>query len=131
VYVYGYGGVYSTSCYTLTANTSGTAFFGNSSGTEVADGEIFILDHPNASKAVANGFYPNPASTVLNIAQTANAAGEQLFTLYDLSGRQVFVKTLALQEGDNFITMDLPELQNGVYFVRLGEGKIQRLIIQK
>lgn len=65
----------------------------------------------------AFSIYPNPASRQLNFNKTSDVA------IYDLNGR--------LQEVYNQVDMIyVDHLASGVYFVKDGEGNVQRLIVE-
>jgi bacillolysin len=127
-YVYGYGGVNSTTCYSLTANVSGTAFFGTDGGT--VDGDVLVLDNKNDAKTEQT-LYPSPASTELNLVYETTENEAASINLYDMSGRLVLSRIVNAAEGRNIFKIDLPALANGVYFVRIAEGKPQRVMIQQ
>ncbi len=127
--VYGYSGATSANCYSLTASVSGTAFFGIGNETGATDGDIFIIDHANPAKANTTSIYPNPAQRQIYVRQTAEQASEMMFSLYDLSGKLVLTKILSLEAGENQLMVELPVLQNGLYFVRIGEGEIKRIML--
>jgi hypothetical protein len=68
---------------------------------------------PNSSIRV----YPNPASTALQLHFGQAVASETVFQLFDLSGRSVLQQRIA--EGVQSIQVDLPNVQDGLYFYRV------------
>jgi len=67
--------------------------------------------------------YPNPASSLLNVdVQTPSATTAEL-SLSDATGRTVRVLQVKLQAGSNTVQMDIQDLADGVYMLRLSNGK--------
>jgi hypothetical protein len=60
--------------------------------------------------------YPNPAKNSLNIIATSNLQLE-LATIYDVRGRQVISKEL--NSSNSLNTIDVTQLQTGVYFIKI------------
>jgi bacillolysin len=127
-YVYGYGGVNSATCYSLTANVSGTAFFGTEGGA--TEGDLVVLGNKNDAKT-HNTLYPTPASTEFNIVYEATEAATVAINLYDISGKAVLTRIVTTNTGTNTFKVDLPVMASGLYFVRIGENSLQRLMIQQ
>ncbi|MCU0436118.1 MAG: T9SS type A sorting domain-containing protein [Bacteroidia bacterium] len=80
--------------------------------------------------------YPNPlaAGTPLQVQLTAPQAGEVRFTLHDITGREVFVKTIIAAEGTAQYEIQFPsQLVSGVYSMSIsgaGINRSQRLVIE-
>ena len=60
--------------------------------------------------------YPNPAKNNLNILATSNLQLE-LATIFDVRGRQVITKDL--NSSNSLNTIDVSQLQAGVYFIKI------------
>ena len=70
-------------------------------------------------------FYPNPASNQINVELDQDYSGKP-YQLYSQTG-QLLIDDLISQA--NF-SIDLSELSNGVYFIRIGDAS-ERLVIQR
>jgi hypothetical protein len=88
-----------------------------------------VMEHD----AHAVGFmtvYPNPASNAINISYNNHSySGETEVDIVDLKGQ--IVKSIRLNEIEQ--TLDISELESGVYFVRLSnsrENLVQKLIVK-
>ena len=69
--------------------------------------------------------YPNPASDVLNITLTLPQAEEVTLELYDISGRVVANKEIALNTPGEFTEqLDVSGLANVVYTLRVTQGSV-------
>jgi Secretion system C-terminal sorting domain len=69
------------------------------------------------AEALSLVIYPNPTSTALQLHFGQAVASETEFQLFDLSGRSVLQQRIA--EGVQSIQVDLPDLQDGLYFYRV------------
>jgi len=87
-----------------------------------------------------NGFvlrqnYPNPFSSSTTIDYVLPAAGNVKVTVRDLLGRQVFAVNQGMQnEGAQSVTLDLKNLESGVYFYTVnfnGIEQTRKMIISK
>jgi hypothetical protein len=67
--------------------------------------------------------YPNPASSQLNVDVQTPAATTAELSLSDATGRTVRVLQVKLQAGTNTVQMDIQDLADGVYMLRLSNGK--------
>ncbi len=73
--------------------------------------------------------YPNPTNNVL-IVEYLNYEGNNLsINIYDPSGKNVFKRSEALEQGLNSIQLDLSHLHSGIYFISLENE--QELIVDK
>jgi hypothetical protein len=63
--------------------------------------------------------YPNPASTALQLQFGQPTVRETVFQLYELSGRTVLQQRIV--EGTQSVRVDLPNLQDGLYFYRVSD----------
>jgi hypothetical protein len=122
IYVYGYGGAYSTAnCYTLNASTSNVNW---------------KLEEELASdnKAEIN-LYPNPTNTKISVDYFAEANTQIVFNVYNSLGQKVIsnVETSS-QDGANSSTFDMSQMANGMYIIEMHDGeerKIQKFTVQK
>ncbi|HOY31402.1 MAG TPA: M43 family zinc metalloprotease [Bacteroidales bacterium] len=120
--VYGYNGAYSaSSCYTLNATISKSAFKGFEEDVETDTPAGMIL-------------FPNPANSNLNIAFNSDNNDEVLINVYDLTGRIVSTVKFPSVKGQNTYLMNVSDLSEGVYVITLknaGTLLNQKLIIDK
>ena len=78
--------------------------------------------------------YPNPASTDISLLVTSIEKTEGSLSITDISGREVFEKTIILQSGENTLHQHTSQLQNGIYFVQLKTSNTvvtKKLVIAK
>lgn len=78
--------------------------------------------------------YPNPASDHISIKYNAVSSGSYLLEIFDLSGKKVFVTKTEISSGNNIIDLDLYDIENGSYIVRLTDGNLvsqSKLVISK
>ena len=113
VQVYGYGGVFNTtSCYTLRIDLSSSTFIRQAGEAEVSESETDD----------AFSVYPNPNNGVLNIRLQPESDQLQSVEVYNQLGQVVqkvnlnFTKELPVAE------LNLYDLQDGIYFVRVFDG---------
>ncbi|MBO9681748.1 MAG: T9SS type A sorting domain-containing protein [Flavisolibacter sp.] len=75
---------------------------------------------------------PNPFTNQINIETISNEKTNGTVTLRDISGRVLFTKSIALEKGNNFLSItDLSRLQSGTYILDLlskGEHSFIKLI---
>jgi len=125
VRVYGYNGAFSaTACYTLRASTSGTNF------REGAVEEEIVLE---PAKGLMN-LYPNPANDKVMLDYVGTTEGHVDIILLDAMGRQVLTTRQGMIEGPTTLSLPLPVLSNGLYFLNVIDGSQcyqQRFLIQR
>ncbi len=78
--------------------------------------------------------WPVPAKDILNLnIHSASFSDNTALSVYDLAGRKIIGKTLAIQQGGNNFSIDIPGMIPGVYYLTLN-GKdfnfSRKLIIQ-
>jgi hypothetical protein len=119
VYVYGFSSAFSaTKCYTLLAQTSGTAF-------------RTINDLETARPMVA--IYPQPATDNATIQFNEKWKGATTITIINQTGNVISNETINV-ESNGVKKLSLSKLNNGMYFIRIINGKnivTQKLLIQK
>ena len=67
--------------------------------------------------------YPNPARSLLNVDVQTPVSTTAELSLSDATGRTVRVLQVKLQGGQNTVQMDVQDLADGVYMLRLSNGK--------
>jgi hypothetical protein len=63
--------------------------------------------------------YPNPVLTTMNITFESNEKFEGQLIVTDLIGRSVISKRIQVDSGNNIYDMNVQNLSNGIYFMRL------------
>ncbi|HEY8658159.1 MAG TPA: fibronectin type III domain-containing protein [Hanamia sp.] len=114
----------STQCYTvnvLTGNSTFTAMIASgSANTSVTGGGLKL--------------YPVPASTAVTIYFDAYAKGNADISILNELGQQVIVKSMPVNAGTNFNTIDVSILNPGIYTVKVNNGQeiqTKKMIISK
>jgi hypothetical protein len=106
------------------------------------DGKIDTIQNPAlanlAVKQVSKNdlhasFYPNPASSVLNIDVDLPASTKVNIELYDISGRKILASSQAVRaSGNRQLTLDLNGVVEGIYFCVLdanGQRMVKRVSV--
>ena len=77
--------------------------------------------------------YPNPVSDELNFHWSASTDGILDITVYDLSGRSVFVAQRNILSGQQLLRMNFSELAPGTYLLHLGDknGEAQSIFMKR
>ena len=118
VYPKNNGAFNASSCYTLRVQT-GTASRGADEITN--SGKKFIVS-------------PNPAGYKVNLAINVPVSGNAIITVTNQTGQVVTRKTLAVNAGDNIRNLDVSNLNNGMYFIKVQTGSIvqmAKLVVSK
>ena len=118
-------------CYTLNVTISNTTFIASTGEVAVGDDES-----NNISMVVRGGLklYPTPASTAVTISFDAYAKGNADVVIVNQLGQQVLFKKVLVSDGINFNTIDVSALRNGVYTLKVNNGKeiqTKKMIINK
>lgn len=66
--------------------------------------------------------FPNPVKEVLQV-QTNGLTGQATLSITDANGRHVYVRDILLEQGNNSIPVNISQFSNGIYYVRLFNGK--------
>ncbi len=77
--------------------------------------------------------YPNPATTEVNIEMNISEPADIEFSLIDLAGQTLMDKVFSFTGGNNSKTIDLSNLTNGIYLLRMNKGQYsysRKLIIK-
>lgn len=107
--------VYDNQNNTLNANTFSTAINNAlaSSPTGVAQ---------NSINSFANSIAPNPVSNDINLSYHSNSTGNVTLEVYNLIGKKVAEKSSFVVAGSNKIQMNVADLSNGNYFLKINQG---------
>ena len=77
--------------------------------------------------------YPNPAKDKLNIECNIKQNTEVQVQIMDIQGKQIKAQDFAMNKGENQVSIDLSDVQKGIYFVRMssdGESLSQKLVVE-
>ena len=77
---------------------------------------------------------PNPASSAANLVFKITVAGNATISVINQTGSVVLKKTLAVNAGDNIRNLDVSNLTNGMYFIKMQTGSViqmAKLVIVK
>lgn len=121
VYPKSTGASNATVCYTLRVQT-GTA-------SKIAGADNIATDFSSRFSV-----YPNPARNFANLAFNAEVAGNARISVINQTGSEVIRKTIPVNEGANTSKVDVANLANGVYFVKIQTGSLvqmAKLVIEK
>lgn len=112
--------------YTITVTHKGTLTSGSQNYSLIVTGIQNTLDV--ADQVLTAGFkvWPNPATSVLNIAfDSDNQNQDAIITVYDLQGRNVINRRVTQSDMLNNINMDVSALVSGMYIVDVKQGAKQ------
>lgn len=128
VYVYGYNGAFNnTSCYTLRANTSGTAFR-LSENPETTLEESLVVENTISIQNV----FPNPTQGKLEVKYYQVEEEMIQVEMFDLTGKKVLHQTWSGTVGNNGFTVDMQDFSAGHYvLVVRGGSSTDSIIVQK
>lgn len=79
-----------------------------------------------SNKTERNSFelYPNPSNGAVNVNYTATLEGIVNVRVFDLIGKAVSDKSVAVNKGENFMNLDLSSLEKGVYIVEIMDNGV-------
>ncbi|MEO8067151.1 MAG: T9SS type A sorting domain-containing protein [Flavobacteriales bacterium] len=125
VKVVGYNGAFSASqCYTLRASTQ------SANWREIDEQEVTM---DKIQSGMLN-LWPNPTSDKLNIEYLSDNGAAVRITVIDELGREIFTMQQPTTIGTNVFGVNMPELMNGMYMLRIVDGDhtgIQRFMFQR
>jgi hypothetical protein len=78
--------------------------------------------------------FPNPATDKLNISFNSTVSDNFQFTLFDITGKTLINQNIKSTIGENKTTIDVSELDNGIYFYTISNSIISqsnKIIINK
>ncbi|MBP7821878.1 MAG: T9SS type A sorting domain-containing protein [Saprospiraceae bacterium] len=134
-YVYGYNGAYNSStCYNLKASISSSTFVKSS---ENGDDQIVELE-PATEEEIAQldipfMVIPNPTSGEAMLQFALENDENVTISVTGLMGQNLLTLKESLYKGHNQVALQFENAPNGVYFVKVSNGKLastQRVIVQ-
>ncbi len=81
----------------------------------------------------SHSVYPNPAKDMLNIECSLKQKTLVQVEVMDIQGKQIKVQDFAMNKGENQVSIDLSDVQKGIYFVRMTsdcESLSQKLLVE-
>jgi len=93
--------------------------------------EASIQQYQNISNL---SIFPNPASDKINISFNSIVSDNFQFTLFDITGKTLINQNIKSTIGENKTTIDVSELDNGIYFYTISNSVISqsnKIIINK
>lgn len=81
----------------------------------------------------SHSLYPNPTKDKLNIECNLKQNTLAQVEVLDIQGKQIKVQEFAMNKGQNHVSIDLSDVQKGIYFVRMtsdGESLSQKLVVE-
>jgi hypothetical protein len=129
----------------LTGLTEGETYFvrafaSNSAGTAYGNCISFVAGGPigvnyEELKEMEVKVYPNPANQHVTVTFAAEEAGVIIFTMFDLSGKNVLRKSFSAVKGENSIHINVSDIKNGFYTFNIegekNQYKMQKLLIER
>lgn len=109
IYIFGYGGVFSTaSCYTLKATAANGSFAPANDKGEIVENVVNNIQ-----------LVPNPASQNVTVFYTHDKEEVIRLKVYDQTGREVRVYNVGLMNTENKFDLDLTDLTSGMYIIQM------------
>jgi hypothetical protein len=78
--------------------------------------------------------YPNPFADVLNLNISSLNSNNASVQIIDITGKEVFVKSVSLQQGVTSLALNTSALANGVYFVKVSSNEgavVSKVVLSK
>ena len=69
--------------------------------------------------------YPNPAKSGLNVNYESNEDALLNIQVLDMTGKVFLTKQMEVVKGDNNFRLDIENLPNGAYFMRVNDSTTQ------
>jgi len=91
--------------------------------------KIIAVQVANGNKAIPVSLYPNPIVTNATLTINVVKAASIPVRILDVTGKQVLMRNIAVQNGNNFITInELSKLKSGVYILQVvQEGQAENI----
>lgn len=122
--VFWYAGANSTSCYTFRASKGVVNFVTGANTNGIA---VFKV----AEEKVQFSVYPSPVvkggNVTIQFTETFAATKQIIIT--NLMGRQVYKQSVNAIKGRNILNVTIPQLNSGIYFIKLNESKIKKIVV--
>lgn len=80
---------------------------------------IILIKEATVPVLTINGVSPNPANSTINVLISAPKYENILLIITDISGRRMFQNKNVVGAGSNTIPIDITNLANGIYYVKM------------
>ncbi len=80
---------------------------------------IVLLKSDKPTLITLDGFFPNPATTTINMLVGAPAKDKIMVIVTDMSGRAMITKNMNVETGSNTLPLDIAALAGGSYVIKL------------
>ncbi len=111
--------LYGTSYYRLEQ----TDYNGGSTHSEIKSVTI--------NKSLSFLVFPNPATNEVTITIPANVYENVIAEIYDVYCKRIFLKKCLIENDESLLKINVSEIKNGVYFIRLSDSENTTLFAQK
>ncbi len=112
---------------TVYACGNGVNLNGVTSGDNAACAQLELQQRPvsarDLSREVQLTVAPNPVGDELNLLVASSRSGSFATTVFDISGRQLFNRRIAITNGQQQQSFAVDHLQPGIYVLRLTDGQ--------
>ena len=120
-------------------DVAGTSFTHNNDVTLVIARKQYLgVDQTVSVKTVDGNLgleaYPNPFADVLNLNISSLNSNNASVQIIDITGKEVFVKSVSLQQGVTSLALNTSALANGVYFVKVSSNEgavVSKVVLSK
>lgn len=115
--------------FSFTSNFTGTSYGVYLDDLQLTGNSTADLTEIEAINSVS--IYPNPSDGIFNLELNKNLGESIDVSIFNLSGQLVYTKQFSLDEEDQINTIDLKELEKGVYTVQVisEKGNINRKLV--
>ncbi len=80
---------------------------------------IVLIKSDNPALITLNGFFPNPATTTINMMIGSPGKDKITAVVFDMTGKTVLTKSLNVETGNNTIPLEIAALAGGNYMIKL------------
>lgn len=77
--------------------------------------------------------YPNPVSQNLNVKIQSNKNVDTQLHILDISGKEIYVKEVQIQKGDNYQTIDVSRFAKGMYLLQINDEEgmtVEKFVVE-
>jgi hypothetical protein len=94
-----------------------------------SDTTVFTTDGPaRLAELETTSLFPNPASSDVQVAYTAEVEGMANIRVVDLTGRTLIANQFDMIAGANRINMNVADLSNGSYFLAIEQNGVESVL---
>ena len=91
------------------------------------------VDENSLTEISKINLYPNPASDKMYLSFNSSSSNNAEIFIYDAVGKEVFKEKTKLISGNNIKSIEVKNLDNGIYFMKIknGENQVTQKFIKK